>query len=102
MSEKTNKVYFAPIKFDGTYGTVGSVEYDGEPVTRGALTFDYSDDAIVGKVIIPCKDCKYWNTEYRKDEEKWSVCTREHDDPYEVMGMDADDFCSRGERKDET
>lgn len=42
--------------------------------------------------VIPCKDCKYWNKI-----DKAMYCTRH----ISIMHMDADDFCSRGEKKDE-
>lgn len=43
--------------------------------------------------VIFCKDCKFWGTEQD------GYCAA-IDDPY-MLGTDADDFCSWGEKKDE-
>lgn len=44
--------------------------------------------------IVRCKDCKYLHTTFWKDTQ---ICERH---AYEII-MKPDDFCSRGERKDE-
>lgn len=40
--------------------------------------------------IIHCEDCKYWID---------GVCIQSSADPFECTERNADDFCSRGERK---
>lgn len=57
--------------------------------------------------IVHCKDCKYCEDESYTDEDtgkevKYLVCDRwyEQDDADGNMFPKADDFCSRGERKD--
>ena len=44
--------------------------------------------------IVRCKDCKYWDYEVDNDV---GFCTRTED-----CDWNADDFCSRGERKNPT
>ena len=54
------------------------------------------------KEIIHCKDCKYWQEPVEQDGYKYpSQCTRDERAYMEECAilMDADDFCSRGERK---
>lgn len=52
--------------------------------------------------IVRCKDCKWWDDRYRTIYgEPRCVCTIEGEDMYDVLYRDADDFCSRGEKKDE-
>ena len=46
------------------------------------------------KVIIHCEECKYWDYEVDNDV---GFCTRTED-----CDWNADDFCSRGERKNPT
>lgn len=53
----------------------------------------YANVFIDDKPLIRCKDCKYWEEE-SKDR---FYCER----TMFWTTMDADDFCSRGERKDE-
>lgn len=49
--------------------------------------------------IVQCKDCKYWHEHYIADStccwywSEWSMAC--------IMPTDADDFCSRGERRGE-
>lgn len=43
--------------------------------------------------IVRCKDCKYWDYEVDNDV---GFCARTEDSDW-----NADDFCSRGEKKDE-
>lgn len=50
----------------------------------------YTNVFIDNKPLIRCKDCKYWN---KPDKAKY--CTRY----IWMVHTDADDFCSRGERK---
>ena len=46
--------------------------------------------------VVRCRDCKHWQKqEYGVVEV--SICTRGGD----ILEMDSNDFCSRGERKDE-
>lgn len=54
------------------------------------------------KVLVRCKDCKYWEEHVEQDGYKYpSQCTRDEMAYMEECAilMDADDFCSRGERK---
>lgn len=46
-----------------------------------------------GRKLVFCKDCKYWEEESSGR----TYCER----TFFWIGMDADDFCSRGEKKDE-
>jgi len=41
-------------------------------------------------IYILCKDCKFWIE---------GVCIQSSADPFECTERNADDFCSRGERK---
>ena len=53
------------------------------------------DEAIKKNEVVRCKDCKYWDN---------GVCKPTHIDIYDedvMLDMDADDFCSRGEKKDD-
>ena len=55
--------------------------------------------------IVRCKDCKYWQEPVEQDGYKYpSQCTRDERAYMEECAilMDADDFCSRGEKKDAT
>lgn len=45
---------------------------------------------IKGKLLVECKDCKYWIE---------GVCTKSSADPFECTERNADDFCSRGEKR---
>ena len=61
----------------------------------------YANVFIDDKPLIRCKDCKYWKMNITviptSETDKAMYCTR-------YMWMthtDADDFCSRGEKKDE-
>lgn len=60
--------------------------------------------------IVRCKDCKYWaeaGREYNPNTNSWSaVMVCDYDECPEGCGhtcwsTDADDFCSRGERRGE-
>ena len=51
--------------------------------------------------IIRCKDCKYWNKHHFVDIYVCSIHNKEGQYPYLLFEMDADDFCSRGELKDD-
>lgn len=51
------------------------------------------DGKFMGKEMVFCKDCKYWDYEVDNDV---GFCVRTED-----CDWNADDFCSRGERKDE-
>lgn len=62
-----------------------------------------SEKAIVKEIdsapsidIVRCAECKYW-----EKGETWSACTFWTGDIYEQAAVEADDFCSYGERKDE-
>ena len=55
--------------------------------------------------IVRCKDCKYWNPpEEYKGHVYLGTCARDEQAYLEdcAIQMDADDFCSRGEKKDAT
>lgn len=47
--------------------------------------------------IIRCKDCKWYKTNFSWNGKEHKVCVIE---PYEPV-RNGDDFCSRGERKDD-
>ena len=51
----------------------------------------------IGKEMVFCKDCKYWLHTFNGD-----VCARDEKADFNDCNptMTADDFCSRGERKD--
>ena len=54
------------------------------------------------KEIIHCKDCKYWQEPIEQSGYKYpSQCTRDERAYMEECAilMDADDFCSRGEKR---
>ena len=44
--------------------------------------------------IVRCKECKYYDKF-----PTWSACTYWSGDPYEQASVNADDFCSYGERE---
>ena len=44
--------------------------------------------------LVRCKDCKHW-----EQHPTWTACTYWSADPYEQGATDANDFCSRGERR---
>ena len=46
--------------------------------------------------VVRCKDCKWWKTNYSWNGNEHKVCVRE---AYEPLRK-AEDFCSRGERKE--
>ena len=47
--------------------------------------------------VVRCKDCKWWKTNYMWNGRECKVCVV---DPYEPVRK-PDDYCSRGERKDD-
>ena len=49
------------------------------------------------KRLVRCKDCKWWKTNYSWNGKEHKVCVIE---PYEPVRK-PDDYCSRGERKDD-
>ena len=51
--------------------------------------------------VIRCKDCKYWNKHHFVDIYVCSIHNKEGQYPYLLFEMTADDFCSRGEKRDE-
>ena len=61
-------------------------EFDSTPETDAMLK-----QLCIKECFVRCKDCKYW--EYDNDV---GFCTRTED-----CDWNADDFCSRGEKKDE-
>ena len=91
MKEEWNDVFFAPINEDGSYGEIGHISYKGEPVENcGLISFkNCLDITIVGRAVIRCKDCKYWDVD-----NDVGFCTRTED-----CDWSADDFCSRGEKR---
>jgi hypothetical protein len=48
---------------------------------------------VIVRAIVRCKDCKYWDYEVDNDV---GFCVRTED-----CDWNADDFCSRGERRDD-
>lgn len=54
-------------------------------------------DLVDMEPVIRCKDCKWYKTNYSWSGREYKVCVRE---AYEPMRED-EDFCSRGERRDE-
>lgn len=56
--------------------------------------FEIVDTISKAREIVFCRDCKYWMREPR-------YCLRLDEHPYRAKHWDADDFCSRGEKKDE-
>ena len=57
---------------------------------------------IRAKEVITCKDCKYWQEPIEQSGYKYpSQCTRDERAYMEECAilMDADDFCSRGEKR---
>ena len=53
-------------------------------------------DAMPSIDIVRCKECKYYDKF-----PTWSACTYWSGDPYEQASVNADDFCSYGEREGE-
>lgn len=49
--------------------------------------------------IVRCKDCKYWNKHHLVDIYVCSIHNKEGQYPYLLFEMNADDFCSRGDKK---
>lgn len=47
--------------------------------------------------VVRCKDCRWWKTNYRWNGKEVRVCVIE---PYEPCRK-PDDYCSRGERREE-
>lgn len=61
-----------------------------------------NEPTVDAEPIIRCKDCKYWQEPVEQDGYKYpSQCTRDERAYMEECAilMDADDFCSRGEKK---
>lgn len=56
-----------------------------------------------GRILVFCKDCKYWDKGLIKDRDSnvRMYCYRGTWSEYFAHEMDADDFCSRGERRGE-
>lgn len=88
--EEWQDIFYTPINEDGSYGAIGHIRYQGKEKAEncGLISFDAFDMTIVGRVVIRCKDCKYWC--------EYDYTCRHH----RTVGMTADDFCSRGVRKD--
>lgn len=53
---------------------------------------------VVDGEVVRCKDCKYW---HKDSETELNFCLAFHDEKggQIIAERDADDFCSRGERK---
>lgn len=47
--------------------------------------------------VVRCKDCKWWKTNYSWNGNEHKICVKE---PFEPL-RNAEDFCSRGERKED-
>jgi len=60
-------------------------EFDSTPETDAMLK-----QLCIKECFVRCKDCKYWNKL-----DKAMCCTRH----IWVMQMNADDFCSKGEKR---
>lgn len=62
----------------------------------------YANVFIDDKPLIRCKDCKYWaincDNDHQGNHWEWQECQREYG---QHMRTGADDFCSRGERRDD-
>lgn len=71
---------------NGEYCEVFSDKEVRQPCFETPLCEDY-------KGIVHCEDCKYW---YNDEYETEGYC-----DLTKYFHMTADDFCSRGERRDE-
>ena len=56
---------------------------------------DASDTDVVE--VVRCKDCKWWKTNYSWNGNEHKICVKE---PYEPL-RNAEDFCSRGERRED-
>lgn len=56
------------------------------------------DMAIRKNKMVRCKGCEYWNDPYEKSGHKYLGTCRRFGG---CMQMDADDFCSRGEKRDD-
>lgn len=71
-------------------------EFDSTPETDAMLK-----QLCIKECFVRCKDCKYWEKEYDEyDGEEWWTCGKY--EPYNSNdSMHEDDFCSRGERKDD-
>ena len=63
-------------------------EFDSTPETDAMLK-----QLCIKECFVRCKDCKYWDYEVDNDV---GFCVRTED-----CDWNADDFCSRGEKKDE-
>lgn len=46
--------------------------------------------------VVRCKDCKHY-----EKHTKWSSCTYWSGNPYEQAGVEDNDYCSYGERREE-
>ena len=55
-----------------------------------------TQDAVDGKQLVRCKDCKWWKTNYMWNGSERKVCVIE---AYEPVRNESD-YCSRGERKE--
>ena len=74
------------------------IEYFGNGMYR------YIDSDGIEHILrepVKCKDCKYWNKHHLVDIYVCSIHNKEGQYPYLLFEMNADDFCSRGEKKDE-
>ena len=94
--DKRQTIYYARVLPDGRLGRIGEITYDGEPIQEGMLSYELEymeSDPIIGKVIVRCEDCKYFKY--------GNGCILQSIDYDWEEQMYADDFCSRGERKDD-
>ena len=69
-----------------------------------ATTYATTRNVLVREITMPvvfCKDCKYWNKHHFVDIYVCSIHNKEGQYPYLLFEMSADDFCSKGEKRDE-
>lgn len=65
---------------------------------QGLILHDPKRGTVEVSRVVRCGECEYWKCNPNTDE--YGVCKKVSYDDFEVV-MDADDFCSYGERKDD-
>ena len=76
-------------------------QYDGDLVNAGFEVAHEIVDALPSADVVEvvrCGECEYWKCNPNTDE--YGVCKKVSYDDFEVV-MDADDFCSYGEKKEQ-
>ena len=85
------------IDADALIETIGIRLYSGA-VMEFVSVEDIAKQPTVDAVpVIRCKDCRWYKTNYSWDGKEYRICVI---DAYEPVRQ-ADDFCSRAERKEE-